>query len=194
MGAERRQKILIGVLLVVALAAIARFTVFSGDDDNDDAATTSSRPNVTVPIDGDTSTTLDPNAIPPVDGEIDIFGGKNPFEPAIIIAPPTTPTTSTTVPSGSTSSTTPGATTSTTTPSNDPNNQTFTLLTITRQTNGTYVATARIGSTQYPDILEGTTFGPGNTYRFVRGTNDNCGTFQHGDNSFDLCENTSTNK
>ncbi len=197
MGAERRQKILIGVLVVVALAAVARFTVFSGDDGGDDTVTSSTRPNATVDLGNNTSTTLDPNAIPPVDGEIDIFGGKNPFEPAIIIAPSTSSTsstTSTTIPGATTSSTIPGATTTTTVPTNDPNNQTFTLLTITRQSNGTYVATARIGSTQYPDILEGTTFGPGNTYRFVRGTNDNCGTFQHGDNSFDLCENTSTNK
>lgn len=197
MGEQRRQKVLIGVLVVVALLAVARFTVFSGDDGGDDASTTTV-PRITVDLGGTTSTTLDPNAIPPSDGDIDIYSGKNPFEPAIIITPPTSPsTTATTAPTGPTTTVAGGTTsvaTTTTIPTNNPSPNTFTLLTITRQGNGTYVATVKIGTTTYSDVLEGTTFGPSNSYRFVTGTNDNCGRFQHGDVTFDLCENSSTNK
>jgi hypothetical protein len=65
---------------------------------------------------------------------------------------------------------------------------------MTRQANGTYVATVRIGTQTYSNVLETNTFGPNNTYRFVRGLDDNCGRFQHGDVTFDLCENSSTLK
>ncbi len=199
MGDQRRTKVLIGVLIAVVLAAAARFTVFSDDNDGGNDATPSSGPELSVSI-GATSTTLDPNAIPPSPGDIDIYSGKNPFEPAIIITPstnPSTSTTSTTVPGGSTTTTVAGATTTSTTttiPGNNPSPNLFTLLTITRQGNGTYLATVKIGTTTYPDVLEGTNFGPNNTYRFVEGTSDNCGSFQHGDVLFPLCENSSTNK
>lgn len=193
MGGQRRQKILVWVLAVVALAAIAKFTVFSGGGDSNDTTPTST-PSVTVPDSIDSTTTT--GGIPPSPNTFDVFGGKNPFEPAVQI---TTPTIATTTTGGGTTSSTgttvPGQTTTTTmAPTNNPNNQLFTLNSITRQSNSSYVATVTIGSTGYSDILEGETFGPSNTYRFLQGTSDNCGNFQHGDVTFNICENSSTLK
>ncbi len=195
MGAQRRQKILLAVLGLVCLAALARFTLFS-DSGNDSANTTTTIPNYTVPIDNETTSTG--GEVPPSPNTFDVFGGKNPFEPAIQVTTPTQPTTTaTTIPGGSTTtgSTTPGGSTTTTVaPSNNPSNQLFTLNSITRQSNGTYVATVTIGSAGESGILESETFGPGDTYRFLQATSDNCGDFQHGDVTFNICENSSTLK
>jgi hypothetical protein len=190
-----RQKIIVAVLAVVLLAIVAKLTLFSGGD-GDDAATTTAPTSqtITVPT-GATTTTSD---IPPTPNTFDRFDGKNPFEPAVqITSATTTPTTSppTTSGTGPTTTTLPGQTTTTTTaPTNNPDSQLFTLNSITRQSNGTYVATVTIGSTTYPDVLESATFGPSNTYRFLQGTSDNCGDFQHGDVTFPICENQTTNK
>jgi hypothetical protein len=184
--------ILVGALAVVLLAVIAKFTVFGGDDDNDTTATTEPSGFVSTVPSGATTTTSD---IPPTPNTFDQFDGKNPFEPAVQITTPTSPTTATSGTTATTGSTVPGQTTTTTLPpTNNPDSQLFTLNSIVRQGNGTYLATVTIGATVYSNILEGETFGPSNTYRFVQGSNDNCGDFQHGDVTFNICENSSTLK
>jgi hypothetical protein len=188
---QRRQQIIIAVLGVVLLAVVLKFWVFDGDGDGTGSATTRSSGDVTVPI--GTTTTVD--GIPDTPNTFDVQDSRDPFEPAIQVTP-TTPTTGPTNTTTSTTGTTvPGQTTTSTTmtPTNDPN-QTITLLSITRQSNGTFVAVVRVGGTVYDDVLEGETFGPSNSYRFVRARDDRCGDFQHGDTTFQLCENQSTNK
>jgi hypothetical protein len=189
MGGDRRQKVLLGVLAAVALAALLKFTVFNGDDDSPDTATPTSGASGLTFDDGASTT----DGIPDTPNTVDVFDGKNPFEPVIQITTPTAPTT--TSGTGPTTTTIPGQTTTTTAaPTNNPNANAFTLQSVTRQSTGTYVAIVKIGSTVYEDILEGDYFGPNDSYRFLEGTSDTCGRFQHGDVTFTLCENTTTNK
>lgn len=189
MGGDRRQKVLLGVLAAIALAALLKFTVFNGGGDDSPDATPTSGSGSSLTFDDGSSTT---GGVPGPPNTVDVFDGKNPFEPVIQITTPTTAST-TTSGTGPTTTTIPGQTTTTTAaPSNNPN--AFTLQSMTRQSTGTYVAIVKIGSTVYEDILEGDYFGPNDSYRFLEGTSDTCGRFQHGDVTFTLCENTTTNK
>ncbi len=199
---QRRQRILVAVLGVVLVAVLLKTVVLKGDGGDDATAPTSPAATGLTSDDGTaidgglTTTTADPDAIPETPDTFDVFEGKNPFEPAIQVTPSTgSPTTTTTNSTGTTGTTVPGQTTTTTTaPTNNPTNPTVTLNSVTKQSNGTYVATITVGGTLYSNVLEGQNFGPGDSYKFVKGTSDTCGQFQHGDALFNLCENFSTNK
>jgi hypothetical protein len=117
----------------------------------------------------------------------DVFATKNPFEPVIIVTPPTGGTTPTT---GGTSPTTGGgggggSTTTTALPTNEPGPGTsVALLAVTQQADGTPSATVQVGSTVYT-VGEGDVFAT--SYRVVS-LNDPCGQFLFGDAPFRLCE------
>jgi len=182
---ERRRLIVLGsVAGFLVLVLLAKFVLFNGGGSSS-TQPTFSRPSLTV---GNVTTTSTPaSRSTRTPATFDVFATKNPFEPVIIVTPPTGGTTPTT---GGTSPTTGGgggggSTTTTALPTNEPGPGTsVALLAVTQQADGTPSATVQVGSTVYT-VGEGDVFAT--SYRVVS-LNDPCGQFLFGDAPFRLCE------
>jgi len=180
-GERRRLIVLCSIAGFFVIVLLAKFVLFSGGGGSH--ATPSAFP-LGVASGGTTTTTPSARSTrTPV--TFDVFATKNPFEPVIIVTPPTTP--------GSTVPGTPttvgggggGSTTTTSVPSNEPAPGTsIALLDVFQQKDGTPMAKVQVGSTVYT-VGVGDVFAT--SYRVVSLAAP-CGQFLFGDAPFRLCE------
>jgi len=179
---ERRRLIILGsVAGILVVALIAKLVLFSGGGGS--KPTSLSVP--TFPRGVATSTTTTPSSRSTgTPATFDVFATKNPFEPVIIVTPPTGGTGATTPTSSGTGTGTGGATTTTQPPSNEPAQGTsVALLDVFQQADGTPMAKVQVGSTVYT-VGAGAVFA--SSYRVVS-LNAPCGQFLFGDAPFKLC-------
>jgi hypothetical protein len=178
---ERRRLIVLGsVAGFQVLVLLAKFVLFNGGGSGTTQPTFAPLPSVTGLAAATTSAPAARSTRTPA--TFDVFATKNPFEPVIIVTPPTDgsiPTTPTSAGGGG------GGSTTTTVPSNEPGPGTsVALLDVTQQPDGTPQARVQVGSTVYT-VGEGDVFAT--SYRVVS-LNAPCGQFLFGDAPFKLCE------
>lgn len=183
-GERRRLIVLVGVAGFLVLVLLAKFVLFSGGGGSH---TTQSTITASSLVGGSTTTSTTPSSRSTrTPATFDVFATKNPFEPVIIVTPPTDTT-------GPTTPTTPttaggnggGTTTTTAVPSNEPAPGTsVALLDVFQQGDGTPMAKVQVGSTVFT-VGVGDVFAT--SYRVV-GLTSPCGQFLFGDAPFRLCE------
>ena len=162
-GERRRLIVLSSIAGVLVLLLIAKFTVFNGGGSDSTSATL---PPTTLSTAASATTAPSSRSTSPP-ATFDVFATKNPFEPVIIVTPPT---------DGSTPPPTDGTTQTTGT--------SVALLDVFQGQDGTPMAKVQVGSTVYT-VSEGDVFAT--SYRVVS-LDAPCGQFLFGDAPFKLCE------
>jgi hypothetical protein len=183
-GERRRLIVLCSVAGLLVVVLIAKFVLFNDDGGSGTSSVTLPLNVPTTVADGASTTTTPSSRSTRTPATFDVFATKNPFEPVIIVTPPTgntTPTSPTTPTTGGTG----GSTTTTRPPSNEPEPGTsVALLDVFQQQDGTEMAKVQVGSTVFT-VGEGDVFAT--SYRVVS-LDAPCGQFLFGDAPFKLCE------
>jgi len=182
-GERRRLIVLCSIAGFFAIVLLAKFVLFGGGGGSHATSPTFPLSLAT----GGTTTTAPSARSTRTPATFDVFATKNPFEPVIIVTPPTSPVTTvpgtpTTIGGGGGGG---GSTSTTNVPSNEPSPGTsIALLDVFQQADGTEMAKVQVGSTVYT-VGEGDVFAT--SYRVVSLAAP-CGQFLFGDAPFRLCE------